>query len=308
MSSDVLAKRKKKIKPMRLLFIITFTIFPTLHFLLFYVLVNIQSFISAFQLTTLGELHWTVENFQWFFTAVFGGELSLQFRNTFITFVLQQIMFVVSFFTSYFLYKKIPMHSFFRTVFFLPTVIAATVTMGIYQRIVGPYGPIALIVQNILNLDYKPELLADSRFANFFVLLPIVWLGIAGNMVLFGGTFSRIPDSLVESAKLDGVNWLRELFQIIIPIVWPTVSVLMVINLAGVFGANGQVFLLTRGQNGTDTLANWMYMQVFTADGAFQHNAYNRLSTVGIVLTTISVALALGLRKFTDKFFGEVEY
>ena len=63
----------------------------------------------AFQINRGGTIYWTLENFQRFFheIATNGSDLGMAFKNTFITFVIQQIMFLVSFMVSYFLYKKI---------------------------------------------------------------------------------------------------------------------------------------------------------------------------------------------------------
>jgi ABC-type sugar transport system permease subunit len=127
-------------------------------------------------------------------------------------------------------------------------------------------------------------------------------------MILFGGAFSRIPVSVLESAELDGVTWYQEAFKIIVPMVWPTVSMLMMMSIASVFGSTGDVFLITRGKKGTQTIACWMYLQVFNNPGVEYSNAYNYMSAIGMNLTVISVGLALGLRKLSNKLFKDVQY
>ena len=72
----------------------------------------------------------------------------------------------------------------------------------------------------------------------------MIWLAFPGNMVIWSGTFARIPDSVVESAKLDGVNWVQELFLVILPMVWSTFGLMLTLTLCGLFSASGAVFLL----------------------------------------------------------------
>jgi len=308
---NAVLKHKNPIKLSRVIFILSFILIPTLHFAIFYVYVNLNSFIMAFQLNKGGTIYWTLENFSRFFTEFLsnGSEMGQAFKNTFITFIIQQVMFLIGFLVSYFLYKKIFLYRAFRVFFFLPSLVAGTIVSSIFMKIVGVDGPFSLLFQKMFNLDYRPELLADSQFANQTVWMHMIWLSFPGNMVLFGGAFGRIPESVIESAKLDGVNWIQEAFRIIVPMVWPTIGLLLMLNIAGIFGASGSVFLLTKGGYGTQTLSNWMYMQIYNLTGnPGESNAFNYMSAVGMMLTIVSVTLAFILRKLSGKIFDEVQY
>lgn len=304
-------KKKKKIDPLHVVFILAFTIPSVVYFCVFYVYVNFNSFIMAFQTKRQGTLYWTLEHFTRFFKEIVQSDSEIQtaFRNTFLTFLIGQVMFVVGFFVSYFLYKRVPMSKFFRICFFLPGLISGTIVSSIFIRIVGVGGPIAPIYQQLFNLEYEPTLLSDPRFANSIIWGNMIWLGFPGNMILFGGTLSRLPESVLEQAKLDGVSWVQEAFKIIIPIIWPMISLLLVLNIAGIFGASGNVFLLTQGQAGTQTVSNWMFMQVYnTVGNPDVSNAYNYLSAVGMILTIVSVGIALSVRKIAGTYFEGVTY
>ena len=301
---------KKPISWLRVIFIISFIIIPTVHFLITYVYVNIDSILMSFQLTKGDETYWTFENFIRFYQqlAIDNSEMRIAFKNTFLTFLINEIMFVVSFFVSYFLYKKVPGYEFFIICFFLPGLIAGTLVTNVYLKFIGPDGPIAPLIQKLYGLDYVPTLISESQFANKAILWQVVWLGFPSNMILFGGAFSRIPNTVLESAELDGVNWYQEAFRIIIPMVWPTVSMLMMMSIANVFAASGSVFLMTQGKLGTQTISCWMYLQIYNSPGVEYSNAYNYMSAIGLNLTVISVALALGIRKLSNKFFKDVQY
>ena len=160
-----------------------------------------------------------------------------------------------------------------------------------------------------MGLDYVPELLVDSRFANAVILINMIWLGFPGDLVIWGGTFARIPSEVLEAGQIDGVSWWQEFTKIIVPMVWPTVGLKMVLLICGIFSASGNVFLLTKGQYGTMTLNAWMYLQLYNSSGnAYTSNVYNYMSAVGLMLTVVSVAISLLARKFADRVFEEVEY
>ena len=202
-----------------------------------------------------------------------------------------------------------PGHGFFRVVFFLPTIIMPLAVAIIFKRMVGVNGFIAQAIGNWMELDYVPELLADSRFANITVLAHMVWLGFPGDLIIWGGTFSRIPDDMLESAKIDGVTWWTEFTKIIVPLVWPTVALQMILLICGLFGSSGQVWLLTEGQYGTMTMSSWLFKMLYENSGSnYTSNVYNYLSAVGLIITTIAITLSTITRRYTSKVFKEVEF
>ena len=297
-------KQKKPFDFKRMVFIVSFIILPIINFLVFYVYVNADAFLMGFQETQNGITHFTLAHFGRFFRefTLETSQIREAFVNTLVTFLIQQIMFPLGFLVSYFLYKKIPLSGVYRVLFFLPTIIPATVVSSFYMQFIGVDGPIAPLFQKIYGFDYVPELLASKRFANAFVLIQMIWLGFPGNLILWGGTLGRIPSSVIESAKLDGVGWFREAFSIIIPMVWPTFSMLWMLSVVGIFGATGNVFLLTQGEYGTMTLSCWMYLQVYKNQAnASMSNVYNYMSAIGLLITVVSVALSFGIRKLTGK-------
>ena len=210
---------------------------------------------------------------------------------------------------SYFIYKKVPFSNFYRIVFFIPSIVFSVALSLIVQRILGIDGIIAKTVGEMAGLDYVPELLADDRFANTTVLLHMIWMGLPGNLIIWGGTFSRIPEDLLESARIDGVNWWQEFTKIIIPMVWPTFALQMVLLFCGVFNATGAVFLLTGGAYGTQTFSSWQYNQMYHITGQVtESNAFNYMSAVGMIVSVIAVTISLFIRKFTDKAFNDVDF
>ena len=300
--------KKKKINKTRVAFILFGTIIPILGFLIFYVYTNFSAFVMAFT-NKSGQL--SFDNFVRFFKEIANSESDLRvaFRNTFITFGILLVTFPMKVLVSYFIYKKIPGHNFFRIVFFLPTLIFSVAVALIFERLVGVNGFIAEWIANVAGLDYTPELLSDSTFANYTIWAHMIWLGFPGDLIIWGGTFARIPEDVLESARIDGVTWWTEFTRIIVPMVWPTVALQMVLLTCGIFGSTGQVWLLTEGKYGTRTISSWMYENMVRNSGnAYTSNVFNYLSTVGFVLTVVSVVFSVAIRKWTDKAFQEVEF
>ncbi len=299
---------KKPVNKTRVLFILSCVTLPVLNFLVFYVYVNLSSFTMAF---TDRNGVFSLDNFVRLYEEITQPDSPLQIalKNTLLTFGVTMVMFPFQVLVSYFIYKKIPLAGAYRFLFFIPTVIFSVAISTIFTRMMAPNGAIAEFVQKMAGLDYPPELLADSAYANLVVIAHMVWLSFPGDLIIWGGTFARIPQDVLEAGKIDGTSWWTEFTRITVPMVWPTVSLQMVLKFCGIFGASGAVFLLTKGEYGTMTLASWMYLQLYNQSGnVFTSNVYNYLSAVGLVTTVIAVAISLVVRKITDKFFNDVEF
>ena len=301
-------RKGKPVNKRRVFFGICCCILPVVNWLIFYVFANISAFSMAF---TNKDGVLSFDNFIRIWEELNNpvSDIRIAFQNTFLTFAIILVSFPFKVLVSYFIYKKIPLAGVYRILFFLPSIIFSVALAMIFQRMIGVNGFIAEWVQDWLNLAQPPELLADSRYANTVVILHMLWLGFPGDLIIWGGTFTRIPNDVLESAQIDGVNWWKEFTMITIPMVWPTVALQMVLMFCGIFGASGAVFLLTKGMYGTMTISAWMYLQLYNLSGSpYNSNAYNYMSAVGLVITVIAIGISLGIRKWTDKAFEEVEF
>ena len=302
------AIKKKPMRKKRTAFILFFTVIPVIQWLIFYVYVNASSFLMAFT-----DRHGAIsfDNFVrlWGDLSYSGSDLRMSIRNTFLTFGILVVAYPFKVLVSYFLYKKVPGSSIYRILFFLPTIIFSVAQTLIFQRIIGVDGFIAQGYQEWKGLKDVPVFLADSDYANITVLLHMIWLQFPGDLIIWGGTFSRIPGDVLESGRIDGVNWWQEFTRLIVPLIWPTFGLQMVLLACGMFGASGEVFLLTQGNYGTMTLPCWIYLQLLQSSGdRYSSNVYNYMSAVGMIMTIIAITISLFIRKKTDKVFNDVEF
>lgn len=302
------SKKKKPTDKKLVLFILFCTVVPILHFAIFYVYTNFSAFTMAFT-DKNGTI--SLDNFVRFFKefSLPTSTIRIAFRNTFLTFGIGLVTFPFKVLVSYFIYKKVPGHKVFRILFFIPTIVFSVAVSMVFTRLVSVDGVIAQWIGEVLNLGYTPDLLGDSRFANITVLANLVWLSFPGDLIIWGGTFARIPEEVLESAKIDGASWWTEFTRITVPLVWPTVALQMVLTFSAIFSASGNVFLLTGGEYDTMTLNAWMYLELYNSSGnQYTSNVYNYLSAVGLMLTIVAVTISLLVRKYTDKVFDDVEF
>lgn len=289
-------------------FIVSSLMIPIFIFIVFYIVPNFSAFFMAFQ----GRAgNWTLDNFKrvWEVISREDSDLQVAVRNTLLAFGINVVSYPFKVLVPYFIYKKVPFYGFYRVVFFLPTIIFGVATSLIFMQMISPNGEIARLVGELVGLDYAPDLLADSRFANWVIFLEMLWMGFPGDLIIWGGTFARIPNDLMEAGRLDGTNWWTEFTKIVVPMVWPTVGLQMVLLTCNLFGSGGNVFLLTQGEYGTMTIGAWLQIQLLQGSGiSYTSNVYNYMSAVGLCITIIAIVLATLVRKNANKAFTEVEF
>jgi len=302
-------KKKKKVQIGKGLFILALIIVPLAHFFVFYVYVNFYSFVMAFQTRVGGRTVWTLDNFKLLFQD-FSNPLAKgreSIVNTLYFFVMGMFTgLFTSFIISYFLYKKILLANTFRVILFLPSLLSPIVVVQLFSSIVGPLGPIAQLIQKIQGLDQTPELLADSRYALNTLMSYSFWFGIAGNMILLMGALNRIPKDVLEYAKLDGVSWIRELFQIIMPLIWPTMTTLVTVAFTNILSASGPIFLFTQGAYGTYTISYWLWTKVYQMP--VNSIALNYGSAIGLFFSLVTLPIVFLVRFVMNKLQEAVEY
>ena len=294
----------KQIRMRRRVFIIGMLSIAVLNFLVFWLYVNFNSILMAFQSQTKGGLVWTLDNFTRFFKEVkiSDFQLWLAVKNSVLLYVSGTFFTLpLSLLFAYYLYKKVALSGFFRVVFFLPSIISAAVLVTLFKYVVMPSGPLNELLSIILGKDVAIEWVVDEKYSMFTILFYCVWTGFGGNIVLLTGAIYRIPEDVMEYGKLDGIGMTRELFSVIIPLIWPTLSTLIICSTAGLFTATGPVLLFTEGQFKTMTLGYFIFDKV-------QAGQYYYPSAIGLIFTFIGVPLTLLVKRVCDKTFEDVAY
>ena len=275
---------------------------PLIEFFTIYVYINVDSFFLAFQ---RGGEFAGLENFKmlWDEVRADNSTILVAIKNTFIYFGAGLILFVWSIFLSYFFYKKILAYKFFRFVLYMPAIISPVVFVALFKNLTSVNGAIALIIKNF-NPDFRmPNLLARSETATWTMVVYVLWMGWTKNMLYLGGSLARIPLEVLESARLDGVGPWDELTKILVPLLLPTLSTLLLLDVVGILGSSGPILLFTKGDYNTTTISYWMFTLVYNTG----NDQYVKASAAGICLTLIMFPVVYTMRWMIGKI-DSVEY
>ena len=304
---DVLMTKKKRSmgqakKLKDTIFVYFLIALPLIEFFTIYVYTNVDSFFLAFKRN--GEFAgWVNFEMLWNEVRAPGSDLLIAIRNTFIYFGAGLVLFVWSIFLSYFFYKKIAAYKAFRFILYMPAIISPVVFVSLFQNITNPNGAIEAIIK-MFNPDFKmPSLLFRSETATWTMVVYVIWMGWTKNMLYLGGSLARIPVEVLESARLDGVGPWTELTKILVPLLLPTLSTLLLLDVVGILSSSGPILLFTKGAYETTTISYWMFTLVY----ATGENAYAKASAAGMCLTIIMFPIVYLMRWLIGKI-DSVEY
>ena len=206
----------------------------------------------------------------------------------------------ISLFFSYFIFKKIVAAGFFKTIFFLPSIIPLIILTTIYSITVGSNGPVGQLLTN-MGIDAS-LLFLTHKSASWMIWIFCVWAGIGYDVILLTAGMSRIPRDILESCKMDGVPSFMEFIRIVIPLTWSTITTLFIFGMMSVFTVFLQPFYLAPKVNTTWTIGTNIY---FASKGQI---ALNAPAALGLFYSLIGAPIIVGARSLLNKFFGEVSY
>ena len=302
------------------LFVIGFLIFPLIQFFVFFIIVNYRSIAMAFS-DANGVFDWGASNWLTFVKewTVDDHPIQISLKNSVIYFVVCNFInlpLVIVF--AYLLYKKCVGHKVFRVIFFMPSIIGSVVFCTLFRFFVGTMqgemGPVLFITNKLYELFgaelprevMRQGLLGDPSTAFATIMIETIWTGFGMSLILISGALARLPESIFEAAKIDGVNMWREFWHIVVPLLMPTITSVFMLNLAGIFTFYAPVMLLTEGGNETSTIG-W-YITRFTLHRAQTSGNLNYPAFVGVFVTVIAVPFVLVIRKVLDRFTPDVSY
>lgn len=187
--------------------------------------------------------------------------------------------------------------SFFRTVLFLPQVIATVVIATIWISIYSRDGLFNQTLR-LVGLDSITRVwLGDHTFALIAIGLIGTWLNIGLCLVLFLSGIGNIPPELFEAARLDGAGRVREFVAITLPSLRGQIAVALTLTVVSALKTFDLVFITTRGGpgNATSVPAYEAYNR------AFNTGQVGLASAVAVVLTIVIVVLTVLISRIAPR-------
>ncbi|HUW87345.1 MAG TPA: sugar ABC transporter permease [Candidatus Paceibacterota bacterium] len=189
---------------------------------------------------------------------------------------LAAIPFVIFFgtLTAVLLYQEIYGWKLFRIIFFLPSVLSASVIGLMFRSAFTLEGPVN---SALIRLGFTPiNFFARANMAIFVVVMALIWSGFGYAMMILLSGLMAIDGDIFLAAEVDGAGWWQRFWYIIIPNVRNQLAFVSIINILYTFTSLfGYIFVMTAGGPlySTTTLDYLIYQKAFSASDMGQGSA-----------------------------------
>jgi multiple sugar transport system permease protein len=147
-----------------------------------------------------------------------------------------------------------------RTAYFLPGAVGFAAASLLFYGLYSETGPLDSIFNASINW------LGTPNAALFSTIALVIWRFAGLNMLILLTGLQAIPTELYEAARVDGASRWQSFRHITVPLLRPTIALMLVLSITGSLLAFDQFFILTRGgpDGSTVTMVIVIYREAFT--------------------------------------------
>ena len=178
---------------------------------------------------------------------------------------------------------------FFRSVYFIPTVVSMTVVCLLFTFVYNPQMGLLNSFLQAVGLDNLTKIwLGSKKTAMYAVIAVSQWQSTGYVTMLFIVAIQKIPKDLYEAAEVDGAGKIKKFFYITVPQVKQMFFVTMILTVVGAFTVFNEPYILTGGGPGTATMVLSLHMY----QTGFIKNNMGYASAIAMLIFVITAVLS----------------
>lgn len=191
--------------------------------------------------------------------------------------------------------SKIKFRSVFRTIYFLPVVVSGVVVTILWQQL---YSFDSGLLNKLLMVFGIPRIpwIVSPEMAMPSVAIMATWKNVGIYIIMFLVGLQNISAELYESSNMDGASRYQQFFSITLPLLNPTIVVVLVLSTIGGFSLFIEPYVLTGGGPMQSTLSAVLYIY----NQAFYFNHMGYAATLGFVFALVIFAVIMIQKKVVE--------
>ncbi|HVJ14437.1 MAG TPA: sugar ABC transporter permease [Polyangiaceae bacterium] len=194
--------------------------------------------------------------------------------------------------------SKVKGLAFYRTVFFLPSLMPVVAGSILWMWMYN--GESGIINTALAGIGIKgPSWLADPNWSKIAIIIMAVW-GAGHSMVIFLAGLQDVPNAIYEAAIIDGANWTQRLFNVTIPMISPVIYFNVIMGIIGGFQVFTQALIMTDATGSPERSTLFYVLQLYNV--GFQDLRMGYASAMAWVLFAIILALTFVATKLSKRW------
>jgi multiple sugar transport system permease protein len=202
----------------------------------------------------------------------------------------------VSLFLAYLLNQQIKAVSVFRASFFMPVIVSGVVITILWQQLLG-YDTGLINRMFVMIGLHKVGWLVNPDVAIYSIAMMATWKNVGLYVILFLVGLQTVPPQYYEAAKLEGASRWQQFYHITLPMINPTIFMVVILSTIGGFSLFIEPYVMTGGgpMNMTLSAVLYIYKQAFQ----FYNMGYS--STLGFFYAILIMTVVVLQKKFIEK-------
>lgn len=202
---------------------------------------------------------------------------------------------IIALFLAEILNQKIKLRGVFRGAFFLPVIVSGVVVTILWQQLYGFDTGLLNRMLTGLGLD-KVGWLINPKIAMPSIALMATWKNVGLYIILFLVGLQTVPPQYYEAADLEGATHSQKFFRITLPMINPTIFMVVILSTIGGFSLFIEPYIMTGGGplNSTVSAVLYIYKQ------GFFYYRMGYAATLGLFFAFIILAVVIIQKKFIE--------
>ena len=294
-------KHSKIGKRPQMIFYASVVVLPIIQFVIFYVGVNFNSIFLAFKTDDgIGGYTWVgFHNFERAFAELTteGGILLNSVKYSLIIFFLGLLTVPVSLFACYYIYKQKFASEFFKVFLYLPGVLSSVIVALLYKEFMDTLIP--EFMYKCFNIKVTDNFIFAKSETRMFISLFMFnfAFNLGGGILVYVSAMNRIPESIIEAAKIDGITPLREFISIIIPLIMPTFGAYLILQISQLFTNQMYLYDFFGDTSKIKTTGYYIFTEVARDNGSYPYAA-----AMGLMFTLVAAPLTIFSKWLIGKY------
>ncbi len=194
--------------------------------------------------------------------------------------------------------RKVRGMSYYRTLYYVPTVVPSIASVMLWAWILNPKVGLVNYILGLVGIQ-GPGWFNDPLWAKPALIILGMW-GMGGSVVIYLAGLQDIPAHLYEAASLDGANSIQKVLHVTVPLLTPTILFNVVMGLIGSFQYFTQAFVAQGAFGGP--LNSLLFYNLYLYRNAFSYYRMGYASALAWVLLVFVLAVTLGIFRTTGRW------
>jgi multiple sugar transport system permease protein len=210
---------------------------------------------------------------------------------------------IFSFIFAVFLNFKVPGQSFFRVIYFLPSIVPTVASTLLFIWVLNPNQGILQMLLSKIGI-VGPDWFKDPSWSKPGLLLLSLW-GMGQTIMIYLSGLQDVPRSLLEAAELDGASWWQRLRHITIPMVSPITLFMIIMGIIGMFQYFTSAYVFTHASTGQalgSPLQSTLFYSVYLYSVGFQQLNLGYASALAWFLFLIIMACTVIMLRYSTRW------